>query len=37
VIIGVIISLNYDIATGPAIVVVLGVLFIFSQLFRQDN
>jgi len=32
VIIGLSGSIHYDVATGPAIVISLGILFVFSQL-----
>ncbi len=35
VVIGLNISMHYDIATGPAIVITLGILFVISQLFTN--
>ncbi len=34
-IVGIIISMYYDIAAAPSIVITLGVLFVFSQLIKS--
>jgi hypothetical protein len=37
VVVGLNSSIYYDVATGPAIVIALGVLFAFSQLFTSNS